>query len=276
MKVIYGIILSFFSALISGQNKIFTYEYTFVPDSTAAESKLSEIMILNAGKDKSEYYSQQGMKIDSVLLSNRKKGNFEPYTGPAPAVSDRIIKYYSDKTLDHLTTIGSTRYLIEDNREPVWKLLPGFKEILGLKVLKATTSLAGREWIAWFSNDIPLQDGPYKFRGLPGLIIQIEDSRHQHSFVLRGIRNTAEDFIYPEIRPYKTLPRLTYPQYVKVYQKYREDPLAEFHTDKFRIPDQADQSGNIKSGQQILREMEIKEKERLRKDNNIIEKDLLK
>lgn len=32
---------------------------------------------------------------------------------------------------------------------------------------KATCDFAGRKWIAWFTTEIPIQDGPYKFYGLP-------------------------------------------------------------------------------------------------------------
>ena len=38
---------------------------------------------------------------------------------------------------------------------------------------KAETFIFGRKWTAWFSPEIPIQDGPYKFRGLPGLIVKI-------------------------------------------------------------------------------------------------------
>lgn len=44
----------------------------------------------------------------------------------------------------------------------------------------------GRQWIAWFTNEIPFQDGPFKFYGLPGLIVKLEDSEDYHKFLLKG------------------------------------------------------------------------------------------
>lgn len=43
---------------------------------------------------------------------------------------------------------------------------------------KAKTFFGGRYWEAWFSNDTPLQEGPYKFKGLPGLIYEMRDSKN--------------------------------------------------------------------------------------------------
>lgn len=54
---------------------------------------------------------------------------------------------------------------------------------------KAETNFAGRKWIAWFTSDIPFQDGPYKFHGLPGLIVKIESADKTHSMELKGVKN---------------------------------------------------------------------------------------
>jgi len=42
---------------------------------------------------------------------------------------------------------------------------------------------------AWFTREIPIAEGPYKFYGLPGLIIKISDSRDYYSFELTKINN---------------------------------------------------------------------------------------
>jgi GLPGLI family protein len=51
---------------------------------------------------------------------------------------------------------------------------------------------AGRDYKAWFTNEIPVSDGPYKFYGLPGLIVEIEDSKKQYTFELVSYKTFSE------------------------------------------------------------------------------------
>lgn len=54
-----------------------------------------------------------------------------------------------------------------------WEIVSdSIKNILGFECIKATTDYHGRQWIAWFAPEIPVQDGPWKLHGLPGLIME--------------------------------------------------------------------------------------------------------
>ncbi len=68
-----------------------------------------------------------------------------------------------------------------------WQLHQEMKEYNGYKLQKATTDFGGRSWNAWFSNEINIKEGPYKFRGLPGLIFILEDS--DQNFIYKVIHN---------------------------------------------------------------------------------------
>jgi GLPGLI family protein len=66
-----------------------------------------------------------------------------------------------------------------------WKILPGQSSIIaGYSCQKATTTYAGREYEAWFTREVPISEGPYKFYGLPGFIVKIRDTRKQYDFEL--------------------------------------------------------------------------------------------
>lgn len=52
---------------------------------------------------------------------------------------------------------------------------------------KATARYGGRNWIAWFTEEIPISEGPYKFNGLPGLIFEIYDDKENYKFTLQQI-----------------------------------------------------------------------------------------
>ncbi len=58
-----------------------------------------------------------------------------------------------------------------------WKLslIGGDSIILGHRCQRATCHWRGRNYIAWFAPDIPIRRGPWKFGGLPGLIMKIHD-----------------------------------------------------------------------------------------------------
>ncbi len=65
-----------------------------------------------------------------------------------------------------------------------WKLLNDTKVEGQYTLQKATTTFGGRNWIRVGFEDINLSEGPYKFRGLPGLIFEIEDDKNNFMFKL--------------------------------------------------------------------------------------------
>ncbi|MFW6222143.1 MAG: GLPGLI family protein, partial [Bacteroidota bacterium] len=47
-----------------------------------------------------------------------------------------------------------------------WEFLSERKQVVGYDCQKATAFFRGRTWYAWFTNQIPVADGPWKFHGL--------------------------------------------------------------------------------------------------------------
>ena len=85
-----------------------------------------------------------------------------------------------------------------------WQILSESKEILGYKCQKAQGEFCGRKYIAWFTSDIPHSDGPWKFCGLPGLILAVQDTDGYFVFTCIGIENKQSKPIrfwtYPHIK----------------------------------------------------------------------------
>lgn len=52
---------------------------------------------------------------------------------------------------------------------------------------KATTRFRGRNYIAWYTNDIAITFGPWKFHGLPGLILDMYDETHKFEWIVTKI-----------------------------------------------------------------------------------------
>lgn len=67
--------------------------------------------------------------------------------------------------------------------EPLkWTILGDTMNLSGYNCQKAALNFRGRSYVAWFTPDLPWNVGPYKFRGLPGLILKIEDTKENFIF----------------------------------------------------------------------------------------------
>ncbi|MCL1668789.1 GLPGLI family protein [Elizabethkingia ursingii] len=147
------------------------------------------------------------------------------------------------------------------------------REILSYPVQKATTEFGGRKWTAWFSTSLPFSDGPYKFYGLPGLILKIIDSSNNHDYELISIKKIKSD-------SYKMLADASYANskqfplsdYKKMVVENRKDSMKKIRTEIFQ--------GRILFGSMKERDEYIKRSERNLKiwkenNNNPIELDEL-
>lgn len=76
-----------------------------------------------------------------------------------------------------------------------WQILDEIEEILGYRCQKAKVEYAGRSYTAWFTTEIPINDGPWKFWGLPGLILKVTDNQKQFEWIGIGIENIDADLV---------------------------------------------------------------------------------
>ncbi|PWW27115.1 MULTISPECIES: GLPGLI family protein [unclassified Chryseobacterium] len=268
------ILFLFYSQLIVSQNKRFIYEYSFIPDSTNMANVVKEFMFLDISNSRSLFYSQHKYNEDSISVAEAEKGKF--YI-PNADILYKIEKKKND--IFFLTSdYGLDKIRVKDERKMNWMILPDRQKIFGYDTQKASLDFSGRKWIAWFTSDIPVQDGPYKFHGLPGLIVKIEDVTKSHIYNLVGIKSISDDVKYPELNPKTKEIILNENKFRELFQKYRDDPASDTKQlyIQGKIPNQKDSNGNYRTGAEIVREVDQLSKERLKKDNNIIEIDLLK
>ena len=74
----------------------------------------------------------------------------------------------------------STYHYTEPIPQLQWMMARGDSTVLGYTCHKATMRFRGRDYIAWYTEEIPYPYGPYKFGGLPGLITCIYDTQREH------------------------------------------------------------------------------------------------
>lgn len=276
------IIFALISALCTAQNQRFLYEYKFVPDSTKKDEVKSEILVLDLNEKGSKFYSYDKYRADSVMYAELKK--------QVAAQSNNIlvnntykgsIRYLVEKSYPDFKTfiynyIAGDDYKISDDRKMNWKILPATETVGTFKTQKAETEMYGRKWTAWFTTDVPVQDGPYKFHGLPGLIVKIQDKTESHVFELKGVRKDVAPTDTTHKRTEKPV-EITQAQYKKLFWENRKDPAKSLRLMISENPTfKVIKDGVEVSGEQMLREREKTAKENQKKFNNALELDLLK
>ncbi len=86
------------------------------------------------------------------------------------------------------------KYVVWENRMKInWLITNEQKKIDNYIVTKATGKFRGRNYTAWFTTEIPVNAGPWKLNGLPGLIMEAEDDANAIKLkVLKIEMNTSE------------------------------------------------------------------------------------
>ena len=268
-------------SFLSAQNQRFMYEYKFVSDSTNKADVKTELMNLDTTPKGSKFYSYTSYKSDSLMRVDLEKqlkatGSINIKTDQRKGfVRYTVAKNYQNGNVDFRNRIGMDAFKVTEDRKIAWKILPNKQKIGNWETQKATTEFGGRKWTAWFCNDIPIQDGPYKFSGLPGIIVKLEDQTQSHVFNLVGIKNLGT--LEPEIYAFeitKEIP-LKGSEYKKLLLENRSDPakgLRQISMDNGVLLNM----NNSAETNKFMKEREERLKEQVKKDNNIIEIDLLK
>lgn len=148
--------------------------------------------ILAVGKRHSIYKGLGDYRADSVFNSRAGEkfslSYFKKLYDALNCVMEMSVKNFRDSTYYHVDIMTGQSYCYTEPL-PVfqWKLEPDTTTVLGHICHKATTSWRGRDWTAWYS-DIPHNDGPAKFSGLPGLILKMTDASGDHEYRALGIK----------------------------------------------------------------------------------------
>ncbi|MFC6858121.1 GLPGLI family protein [Zunongwangia atlantica] len=202
-----------------------TYNLEYQEDSTDENSILSESVVLYLSDGHSRYSSLGTAIEDSIGGSEGSEFHY------------MIYKNYKENQLVLTENITVGRYKFRYNQDLKtidWEIQPENKEILGFTVQKATGSFAGRNYEAWFAPELPFLDGPYKFNGLPGLILEISDLKDDYHFSLTEFQELEKPVT-------KTLN-------LDNYKLVSQEELDQFRDDNDRDPIAAMRNAGIKFG----------------------------
>lgn len=201
----------------------FYYKVTFSADKNSTHQRES-ICILQVGENISKFFDHNQLKQDSALRRYDHK-DFLDATDANELFKNRVLwTNVVVKNKERLTVQDRFRNLYQyDEAKPdfKWKLEEGSKQILNYDCNKATLNYAGRTYTAWYTKDIPFSNGPYKFEGLPGLILEIYDTNKDFNFEAVGI-DTIPHSIY--LRREKEMFLVSKEKFRTVQVSYYENP----------------------------------------------------
>lgn len=228
MKKIFFLTACIAALSFNAQVNRFVYQVTMKSDAENKNDVKTENAYLDISKEKSQFYSENRIKRDSVMQAMFQSGgarnfNREQMEGLRTNIDYSIEKDKSTQKVTYKNRIGRDIYSYEEERPISWKMLSETTKIGDYKVQKAETDFAGRKWTAWFTTDLPYQDGPYKFAGLPGLIVKIEDDKAEYSFDLMRNYKVAD---FPETNRFGNTMKVKRSDYNKQLEKFRKDPQA--------------------------------------------------
>lgn len=238
-----------------------SYELVYKPDPLQNDKKIQNytLDILNG---ESIFRTDMRRESDSII---NKKGFGSGYN------TNPNYELYLTKDLkkenfkkSFVLPISRDKFFIRIDDKLIWKILPETILIKNLNCQKAEVEYGGRNWIAWFTKDIPLFDGPYYFHGLPGLILKIEDSNEDFVFTATEIKTIENGSLFKILEGKE----ISWKQYEELLQTFFNNPYTSVQIQGKKVYTDNGNGGY----KEIDYKQRIKETQAmLLKNNNLIE-----
>lgn len=162
---------------------------------TYASHKKIETLLDSTKYDKETIDKVQGFfakqfQNEFVLKFNQKESVFSEevklsINGKTNSFEDKLYKNFNSKQYIHKKEILGKVFSIQDSiTNKNWKVLNKTKFIGKYLCNKAELNYKKNDTIlkvvAWFTYQIPINNGPDKYDGLPGLILQLDESNYTY------------------------------------------------------------------------------------------------
>lgn len=179
------------------QKASFTYTLTYLPDSTRTDMYVKENFILRCDDTitcfSSLNYLKRGEVFQQFEKNTKNQTQFSTRGVKLPLTNFMFSIYLfplrgaTIQALDMITLKYGIEYPALD-----WQISGETQTINDIFTQKAKLNFGGRQYEAWFAPSIPIPDGPYIFKGLPGLIIKISDDKNHYSWELTSISDSED------------------------------------------------------------------------------------
>ncbi|PYF74755.1 GLPGLI family protein [Pedobacter nutrimenti] len=208
-----------------------TYQFIHINNLNDKEHPVKKDMVLSVGKTTSRYiaadvYNRSLAPVPKLLPSARVVSG-QPVVAVNSGGGIVSESYYQWPLLNQLNIVailGNKDYLVETKPEKInWEMGNETRKIGGISCQKAVGKYGGRTYIAWFAPDLPFQNGPFKLWGLPGLILEAEDSKKEVRFLFKDINKETD--ATRKVEPIGSAPiKITITDYNKAKKAYMLHP----------------------------------------------------
>ncbi|MDE6860030.1 MAG: GLPGLI family protein [Duncaniella sp.] len=216
---------------IASENMEFVYDYRCCVDTTGTleDNMSSDNMLLQIGPDGlSKFSSYKNLTIDSIIIRSTSE-QIASAAREGKLDNGEFMTIYKNYPVGHLThteKICQDWFRYEEDMPTLdWELTDSVTNVLGYECLSARCKFRGREWTVFYTEDIPLTDGPWKLHGLPGLIMKASDENGHYTFECIGIKSDSDRPITIYKVPFNKTDRKGY---YDVKHRYEVNPYAYF------------------------------------------------
>ncbi|KQS89362.1 GLPGLI family protein [Chryseobacterium sp. Leaf394] len=234
MKILFSFIMLFMLINLSAQSYKTVYNFKWKPQKSSAEYLQEDFALLIHENKTSEFLSYIKFKNDSTkttaLKEFKKKGlgslSFNYKYGQSK-FNDVVSKNYINREISFEKQLYDKLFIVKNQCTIDWKINSEKDIHLGYPVQKAITEFGGRKWTAWFTAEIPVQDGPYKFHGLPGLILKLNDSENEFIYEMKSITKETNDISERNFGTNNII-NTSSAKWLKVWENYKKQPSSIF------------------------------------------------
>lgn len=216
---------------LANETMEFVYDYRCCVDTTESlkDNIWSDNMLLQIGPDGlSKFSSYKNLTVDSLIMSSTPEQISSAAMEGKLSTGEfmTIYKNYPAGKLTHTEKICQDWFRYDEPLpEFEWELTDSVTKVLGYECRGAKCKFRGREWTVFYTEDIPLTDGPWKFTGLPGLIMKVSDRKGHYTFECIGIKSKADRPITIYKVPFNVVKRS---DYYDTKHRYEINPYAYY------------------------------------------------
>lgn len=230
MSTIIGFIYLVTLSFLFSQNKVPTHIYEYVFEYQQAKTPF----YLISQSNNSRFSNRYEIENDKIFAAPTED-----------AITELIIKDYETATLYNFNFLDGQTVFITDTEPIRWNILDETKKIHNYTCQKAETTFRGRNYEAWFTTDIPIPDGPWKFRGLPGLIVYIRvkpavGSSYQFSYELVKASSgyyqpfAVKEYVERNLQQKNNLLPMSFEEFKTSYAEYKRNQIKQ-RVAKFKL-----------------------------------------